>query len=115
MAYRYTDNTRRVEAEHRNVTWLALTYALNDIHREANSKTPKKFGPLRADVTKTVQGNRGKIKWGRRYAYWQERGYTSGKVRKYTTPGTGAHFARNAAMKVISNPGKYYRMAGVKI
>lgn len=115
MAYRYTDNTRRVEAEHRNVTWLALTYALNDIQREANSKTPKKFGPLRANVRKTVRGNQGKIKWGQRYAYWQERGYTSGKVRKYTTPGTGAHFARNAVLKVTSRPSKYYKMAGVKL
>lgn len=133
MSYRYEDNTRLIEEKRKVQTSFALLYAINDIHREANKHTPMEFGLLRADVTKTVRGKQGKIKWGRKYAAAQEAGrmtvyktrtFRTSKgnwvtlkpgvyrFRNYTTPGTGAHFAQNAVQKVTGNPLKYYRQAG---
>lgn len=113
MAYRINDNTLKVLSEHKAKTALAVRFGIDDIQRIADPKTPKKDGLLRAGVTKSVVGIIGAIRWSRFYAYWQERGYTSGKVIRYTTRGTGAHFAENAAREVEQNPRKYFRTAGV--
>lgn len=111
MAYRINDNTNRVNSESDNKLTLAIRFALDDIHRESNSNTPKLTGALRANIRKTVSGTKGKIRWGQKYAEYQERGYTTGKVRRYTTAGTGAHFAENAVRKVAKDPIKYLRKA----
>lgn len=86
---------------------------LEDIHRESRPITPKLTGDLRGDVKKTVSKRgsviRGVIEWVRPYAWYQERGYTSGPVTRYTTPGTGAHFAEKSVKKVTSsNKRKYF-------
>lgn len=113
MAHVITDNTERIISEHRNKTGLAIRFMLDAIHRESRPKTPMLTGQLRGDVTKKVTGTRGSIKWGKKYAWYQERGYTSGKVRRYTTSGTGAHFAENAVNSVTKDGRKYFRMAGL--
>lgn len=112
MSYRRTDNTDLVISEHENKVSLALRFGIEDIHRISTENTPRLTGQLRADIRKSATGKVGKIVWGKEYARYQERGYTSGKVRRYTTPGTGAHFAENAAKKVGDNPEKYFRMVG---
>lgn len=113
MAYRYNDNTRQVGSEVHNRAGLAIRFMLEAIHRQSTPKTPMKTGQLRADVNKSVLGLNGKITWGKRYAYWQERGYTSGPVKKYTTPGTGAQFAQNAVKDVVKDSRRYFRRAGL--
>lgn len=113
MAYLKNSNMARIKSEHKNKVSLALRFALDGIHKESTADTPKLTGQLRADIKKSVTGNRGKITWGKRYAAYQERGYTSGKVRRYTTPGTGAHFAENAVKKESGEFHKYARMAGL--
>lgn len=113
MAYTINDNTDQIISETAAKKNLLIRFGLDGIHRESGPNTPKKFGLLRANVRKSVLGSRGSITWGQDYAWYQERGYTSGKVRRYTTPGTDAHFAENAAMKVHGEKRKYFRMAGL--
>lgn len=113
MSYRRTDNTDRILSERSNKVALAIRFALDGIHRASTDATPKLSGQLRADINKRVVGKRGTIRWGKKYAYWQERGYTSGPVRRYTTPGTGKDFAKNAARKEGNNPRKYLNMVGL--
>ncbi len=113
MSYRSTDNTERIVSEKSNKVSLLLRVALEAIHKEADPNTPKLEGLLRANVRKNVVGKRGSIRWGQKYAAYQERGYTSGKVRRYTTPGTGAHFAEKAVKKVDKERDKYFRMVGL--
>jgi hypothetical protein len=86
---------------------------LEAIHRESTPKTPMLTGQLRADVKKEVTGTRGKIRWGKFYAYYQERGYTSGPVKRYTTPGTGAHFAEQSVAKVAKDHRTHFKKAGL--
>lgn len=113
MAYKRTDNTDQIISEVQNKEGLAIRFMLDAIHRESRPKTPMLSGQLRGDVTKQVIGSRGSIKWGKKYAWYQERGYTSGPVRRYTTAGTGAHFAENAVNSVTKEGRKYFRMAGL--
>lgn len=87
---------------------------LEDIHRTSRPITPMKTGELRGDVKKNVSKRGsdvvvGEIEWARPYAWYQERGYTSGPIRNYTTPGTGAHFAETSVKTVTSgNTRKYF-------
>lgn len=113
MAHITTDNTERIIAEHGNKTSLAIRFMLDAIHRESRPITPQLTGQLRGDVTKRVAGTKGSIKWGKKYAWYQERGYTNGPVRRYTTPGTQAHFAENSVRSVTRDGRKYFRMAGL--
>ncbi len=111
--YRIDDNTREIASEKNNQAALGIRFMLEAIHRESTPKTPMLTGQLRADVKKEVLGTRGKIRWGKKYAYWQERGYTSGPVRRYTTPGTGAHFAEQAVSNVTKDSRQYFKKAGL--
>lgn len=113
MAYRINDNTLRISSEMNNKQGIAIRLMLEAIHRTSTPNTPKKIGLLRADVKKRVTGKSGMIKWGRKYAAYQERGYTSGPVKRYTTSGTGAHFAENAVRKVARDHRKYFKIAGL--
>lgn len=113
MAHRTTDNTERIISENHNKAGLAIRFMLEAIHRQSTPVTPMKTGQLRADIKKSVTGTKGKITWGKGYAYYQERGYTSGPVRRYTTPGTGAQFAQNAVKDVVKDSRSYFRKAGI--
>lgn len=118
MSYKMTDNTEEINSVVRNRAGLAVRLMLDAIHRESTPKTPmsadpKTRGQLRADIRKTVNGTKGRIHWGKKYAWYQERGYTSGPVKRYTTAGTGKHFARNAIDKVQRDKQKYFKMAGL--
>lgn len=113
MAYRRTDNTEQIIHERGEKVSLAIRFAIEDIHRGSTQKTPKLTGQLRSDIRKSVVGKTGKIVWGKNYARYQERGYTSGPVRRYTTPGTGPHFAEESARRVGSDPHKYLNKVGL--
>lgn len=91
---------------------VGMRQLLEDIHRTSRPITPKLSGDLRGDVRKKVSklGHKviGIIEWQRPYAWYQERGYTNGPVRRYTTPGTGAHFAEKSVKKVTSKRASKY-------
>lgn len=92
-------------------TIVGVRQMLEDIHRVSRPITPMLTGDLRKDVKKKVSrvGDiiRGEIEWHRPYAWYQERGYTSGPVKRYTTPGTRAHFAEESVKKVTAKTKKY--------
>lgn len=82
--------------------------ACDAVLKESKPVTPKDKGNLGRDVLRTVNGLHGVIEWRKTYASYQERGMRadgSRKVRNYTTPGTGPHFAENAVMKIVDNSG----------
>lgn len=112
--YKINDNTERIISETKNKESLAIRFMLDGVHRKSRPITPMLSGQLRGDVTKSVQGQRGSIKWGKKYAWYQERGYTSGPVKRYTTPGTNKHFAQiSIREEAVKNGRKYFRQAGL--
>jgi len=113
MAHTIRDNTVEIRTQMKTNLPLALRFMANDVKREAEPITPKKHGFLRANVTVDAGGKRAKIHWGQKYAEYQERGYTNGPVRRYTTPGTKAHFAETSVKKVTRHAKRYLERARV--
>lgn len=112
MSVKITSNTAQVLSEVGNRTGLAIRFMLDEIDREAEHKTPKKHGNLRADKLKIVQGKRGYIAWTKNYAVYQED--LKSRFTNYTTPGTGPNFAKNAVRKVVRNSDLFFKKAGIK-
>ncbi len=106
---KYTDNTNQAINELQQRASLFLRFMAEEIVKDAEPKTPKKTGRMRMDVLKQVLGLNGKIKWGKNYAVYQE----TKQFKNYTTPGTGPHFAKNAAMGSISKTSEVARKAGL--
>lgn len=114
MSVRYIDNTPAIEIKTARGINLALRMMTDAIDQEAFRNTPKDKGELRKNLHKTVGAKNAKIRWNTKYAAVQEAGQVRGKrIRKYTTAGTGPHFAENAVMKVVKNGHSYFRKAGV--
>lgn len=111
MSVRVIDNTAKILIDTNRGVNLALRYMLDGIDEHAFSKTPKDQGELRKNLRKTVSGKKGTIKWQSKYAQSQEKGFTSGPVRNYTTVGTGPHFAENAVRHVVQRSDMYLRKA----
>lgn len=76
-------------------------------------RTPYKEGNLRRQTRIEVLGNKGRLKWLVDYASFQERGYTSGPVRRYTTAGTGKNFAIDAVKKEANRVTTHAKKAGL--
>lgn len=125
MAYLRTDNTRELSSKAKINSFKAVASMARDIHRKSTPKTPKKNGDLRKLVKVQSLGKRASIKWLAKYAAAQEKGVITIKkpggavppgtyvFRKYTTPGTGKHFAQNAVKSVAKNYRGYFRRAGL--
>ncbi len=110
MSVKITDNTPLLKSKNVRAINLAIRLAMDDIDREAFRNTPKDKGELRKNIRKQVGQTSGTMTWASDYAAFQERGYSSGPIRKYTTSGTGPNFAKNAVAKVASKfPGMYFR------
>ena len=112
MAYKVTSNRRQNESEANNKASLAIRFMLDAIDKTAESSTPKKHSNLRADKVKVVQGKTGYIAWSKKYALYQEKKAVTFDS-KYTTPGTGPHFAENAARRVAKDSDIYFKKAGL--
>lgn len=82
----------------------------NELMRIAEPLTPKKRSDLRKDRVKTLSGMTATITWRRQYAAVQEAGRRRGArpFTKYTTPGTGAHFARKAKNQVEKRKKEFF-------
>lgn len=79
-------------------------------------KTPYKVGDLSKNIVIQVHNLRYIIIWAMEYASFQERGSRrdgSHKVKNYTTPGTGPHFAKNAIKQALGEIGSIKRRAGL--
>lgn len=111
------DNSAKIKRDQAVKANVFLRMVADEVVREATPKTPMSDGyakgNLRRNVLKQVLGLTGQIIWGENYAEYQERGYTSGPVKKYTTPGTGAHFAENAVKKVYGKAQEIAKRSGL--
>ena len=108
-----TDNTNNVINELTQKASIFLRMMADEIVDISTPITPKKSGRLRMDVTKQVLGLKGKIIWGKHYGVYQERGYTSGPVKNYTTAGTKAHFAKSGAEGCIEKTSDVAKRSGL--
>lgn len=103
MSYQLKDNIPALVIKTKANAVAFLRIACDVLVETAEPYTPKDKGNLRRDTLKQVLGLKGQVRWRKVYAAFQERGRRydgSHKVRNYTTPGTGAHFAENAAKKI---------------
>ncbi len=101
-----TDNTRQVIDELNQKTSIFLRVMTDKIVDYARPNTPKKEGRLREGTIKTVQGPHARIEWRKAYATVQERGSRKDgtyKIKNYSTPGTGPHYAEDAVKKGVAN------------
>lgn len=93
---------------------VANRLMLEQIQRLSRPRTPlAETSQLRGQVSKKVIGTHGIIQWMVPYASYQERGMRydgSHVVRKYTTPGTGKDFAKQAVVRVIKDADRYYQL-----
>lgn len=100
MSVKINDLTTQIILEVTRNSSLALRYMTDEIQQIAEPKTPKNKGDLRRNVLKTVNGLSAKIKWAQKYASIQE----GKKFQRYTTSGTGPHYAENAVSAVHKSP-----------
>lgn len=108
MSAKITDNTNQIILEITRNSSLALRYMTDEIQAIAEPRTPKQKGDLRRNVLKTVVGLSGKIKWAQKYASRQEGGKG---ITRYTTSGTGPHYAENAVIAVTKSPEAVFKKA----
>lgn len=118
--------SKTVEVKDYSQAWLAvegqnLTNALeamaDAIMKVAKAKAPKRYGHLRdsSHINRTNPTTReivfdAKTEDGSKsYAWYQERGYTSGPVRHYTTPGTQAHYLGETGDQIVKQGIKAYK------
>lgn len=95
---------------------LALNSFLDGVIEVAEPITPKKDGPLSQSTSKEVNGRHGSVSWNRVYAGFQEFGQRKDgthKVKKYTTPGTGARFAETGVLTNLAQIDKHMEKAFV--
>ena len=71
--------------------------------------TPKDTGRLRMDITKSVLGLNGQIKWGKGYAAIQE----TKQFKNYTTPGTGPRYAEKGVKGGVDKTGVIAKRVGL--
>lgn len=103
MSLRIIDKTIEVKSFTSQKANIFLRLMSDKLIELSEPNTPKRKGNLRTDILKQTLGLKSKVIWGKGYAAYQERGARkdgSRAVRNYTTGGTGAHFAENAARKL---------------
>lgn len=109
-------NFGQVSQQAKTAMTMAIQMMMNDIQSISLPLTPmsKNGGHLRNAVSRQmVTPELGVIKWHAPYAEYQERGFTTGPVMHYTTPGTQAHFVRDSLERVIPKFPEYLRAGGL--
>lgn len=114
--------SKSVEFKDYSRAWLAvesqnLTNAIeamaDAIMKVAKVKAPKLNNHLRdsSHINRISPTSREIVFGGSgvNYAYYQERGYTSGPVRHYTTPGTQAHYLEETGDQISKQGIKAYK------
>lgn len=104
MSVTITNNTDQVISDNHQGVSIFLRSMTDRIANYANPNTPKDQGRLRQGIIKQVLGLHATIAWVKVYAGVQERGMRKDgtyRIKHYTTPGTGPHFAENAVKKAV--------------
>lgn len=110
--YKIDDFTPGISSQTKQRASIFLRMAADKIVDTARPNTPKRDNYLNKDVLTRVTGLHGEVEWRKEYASYQEAGQRrdgSRKVKNYTTPGTGPHFAENAVKEVVANSGGILR------
>lgn len=115
MGWTIKDNSEQFIQKVEDVMDTAMSRMIQDIATVAKIKAPFKHG----DLTKEIKPERvAKFKYivlvNLEYAAYQEKGERADgthKIRKYTTPGTGAHFLENAGDQVVEQVDDYLKQA----
>ena len=108
---KFTDNTADVKREYERKIINGVNRMATEIMSSSLARTPMKTGALRRNRSKSVDGMQATVTWQQPYAAVQEAGHRRGArpFRKYTTPGTGKDFVRNALSKISSDPTRYFK------
>lgn len=109
MSVKVTDNSGAIFRQATSRMSLGLRFLSEDVIRRSTPKTPRREGHLRRDYLIQVLGLKATIAWLKRYAATQE----DVRHRRYTTPGTGPHFAANAVRDAVDNAKTPFRRAGL--
>lgn len=109
MSIKITDNTPQVTNTIKMRGSIFLRTFADEVVKISTKNTPKKSGRLRMDITKSVLGLNGQIKWGKGYAAIQE----TTQFKNYTTPGTGPHYAENAVKASVDKSGALMKRVGL--
>ena len=101
-----------------NKLQVTIRLLLDGIHQTSTPLTPMrplpKGGTLRAEVVKYLDNAyTGVIEWRAPYAWYQERGYTTGPIVNHSTPGTISHFAEVSTKRTLEDLETYCRMGGL--
>jgi len=67
-----TDNSNTIFNDIQQKASVFLRFISEEIVKDAQSNTPKDTGRMSLDVVKQVLGLKGKVKWGKNYAVYQE-------------------------------------------
>lgn len=116
MGVKIEDFTGSIRNTTKQRASIFLRLSCDNVVQVASPVTPKDKGNLRQDILRRVLGLHGEIEWRKKYASYQERGMRadgSRRVRRYTTPGTGAHFAENAIKKTVSGATAIMKLANL--
>lgn len=98
----------------------ALNEGCKEIIDAAIKRTPHKDGSLRADKGTSSEGKLKKAVWwgnsaASEYTLFQEFGGDEKRqVKSYTTPGTGAHFLKDAGDKVALKMNSTFQKHGMR-
>lgn len=106
MSVKVIDFTQNFQSKTKQRASLFLRLISDRVVSNARPNTPYEKGNLSRDTLIQVLSLRSKIEWRKVYAQYQERGARkdgSHKVRRYTTPRTGPHFAENAIKKAVAD------------
>lgn len=101
---------------------IALRMLMEETHRQAEPVTPKKYGGLRASVTKQMTSKTtGIMRWAVPYASVQEEGMRrnprTGEMiifSNYTTPGTHAGYIQEGIEKAIPKLAYFLQVGGLE-
>lgn len=108
MSVKVIDNTVQAVAQVRQRASLGVRLATQDLLRVSRPKTPFATGDLANRTLQQVLGLRGAVSWNVSYAWYQERGYTTGPIRKRPAGGQ-SHFAESSAKQVANQGHKYFK------
>lgn len=109
MSYTIEDNNKSIYQDTAQKASIFLRQIGEEIVRMSTPITPMKTGALRRDVLKEVLGLKGKVEWRKPYAAIQE----VKQFKRYTTSGTGPHFAEKAAREIANKTAGIAKVSGL--
>lgn len=104
-----TDNTPLIKSNTKQRASLFLRHMAKEMIKISTPNTPKDTGRMRLDVIiRVFYVYHCTVVWGKNYSVFQEKK----QYQNYTTPGTGPHFAENAAKKLHGLTDKIAKQTG---